>query len=288
MRSLRVLVVAGLLFTCSARAGEFVHTLKKEPRYQHQPYYCLLTLGSEQKKLIWLVFDGMVLYVDKNGNGDLTEAGERLDNMRKLMTPNGIEGGVFDLGFIREDERTQHRVVVHIRANDVSAEMELQSGLVQSCGCVEQPSKSPKEAPVLNFNGPLEMQLGYLTHVASGSNRVFKRGISGYFLAASVMTKKKPNLTSGTPVRFVSLDGSRQTLAPQVNPVADIEFPGKEKPIKVRISLDQRFQGQFVGTVDVPAEAGVGTAKVTLSFPDCQGSAVAPMTFEVPVVDPDK
>src|SRR5262249_4699298 len=51
----------------------------KEPAYQTKtPRYCLLVVGPEAKKKIWLVQDGDVLYVDRNGNGDLTEDGERV------------------------------------------------------------------------------------------------------------------------------------------------------------------------------------------------------------------
>jgi hypothetical protein len=37
--------------------------------------------------------------------------------------------------------------------------------------------------------------------------------------------------------------------------------------------------------VRVPEEAGVGKARVRLSFPDWKEGHVAPATFEVPVVD---
>jgi hypothetical protein len=51
-------------------------TIRKEPAYQGRPRYCLLALGPEAKTRIWLVLDGKALYVDRNDNGDLTEAGE--------------------------------------------------------------------------------------------------------------------------------------------------------------------------------------------------------------------
>jgi hypothetical protein len=40
--------------------------------------------------------------------------------------------------------------------------------------------------------------------------------------------------------------------------------------------------------VRVPEEAGKGQAKVTLSFPDWKEGKVAPATFEVPVVEPER
>jgi hypothetical protein len=51
----------------------------KEPAYTSKsPRYALLLLGPEAKDRVWLVKDGNVLYVDRNGNGDLTEPGEKL------------------------------------------------------------------------------------------------------------------------------------------------------------------------------------------------------------------
>jgi len=44
-------------------------------------------------------------------------------------------------------------------------------------------------------------------------------------------------------------------------------------------------QAGFWFAVRVPADAGKGKAKVTLSFPDWKEAAIAPATFEVPIVD---
>src|SRR6516225_1415032 len=52
-------------------------TVAKEPAYKSKPKYCLLVFGPEAKTRVWLVLDGDTLYVDRNGNSDLTEEGER-------------------------------------------------------------------------------------------------------------------------------------------------------------------------------------------------------------------
>jgi hypothetical protein len=77
---LRVLLV--LLF-CAAPAmaadlSKIDRAIAKEPKYQSKPKYCLLVFGPEAKAKVWLVLDGDVLYVDRNGNGDLTEEGKRV------------------------------------------------------------------------------------------------------------------------------------------------------------------------------------------------------------------
>jgi RNA polymerase sigma factor (sigma-70 family) len=51
----------------------------KEPKYRNEPRYALLVFGPKRATRVWMVLDGTTLYVDRNGNGDLTEPGERLE-----------------------------------------------------------------------------------------------------------------------------------------------------------------------------------------------------------------
>ena len=44
---------------------------------QNQPEILSLVFGKEADTHIWLVLDGNTLHVDRNGNGDLTEPGEK-------------------------------------------------------------------------------------------------------------------------------------------------------------------------------------------------------------------
>jgi hypothetical protein len=60
------------------RPGTGERKVAKEPVYKSNPKYCLLVFGPEAKTRVWLVQDGDTLYVDRNGNGDLTEAGEKV------------------------------------------------------------------------------------------------------------------------------------------------------------------------------------------------------------------
>src|SRR5438094_892841 len=63
----------------AADLSKLDRALAKEPAYQSKaPKYCLLVFGAEAKFRVWLVQDGDVLYVDRNGNGDLTENGKRV------------------------------------------------------------------------------------------------------------------------------------------------------------------------------------------------------------------
>jgi hypothetical protein len=62
----------------AADLAKIDRTLAKEPAYQKTPQYCLLVFGHEARTRIWLVRDGDHLYIDRNGNGDLTEPQERV------------------------------------------------------------------------------------------------------------------------------------------------------------------------------------------------------------------
>src|SRR5262245_63785932 len=66
-------------------------SLRKEPAYESkQPQYCLLVFGPEAKTHVWVVLDGDVLYLDRNGNGDLTDPGERIaaQQVRRNQDPD--------------------------------------------------------------------------------------------------------------------------------------------------------------------------------------------------------
>ena len=83
MRLAGLLVVAAALLLSTGAAGaadlsRVDRSIKKEPVYHSKPKYCVLVFGPEAKQRVWLVLDGDMLYVDKNGNGDLTEKGERI------------------------------------------------------------------------------------------------------------------------------------------------------------------------------------------------------------------
>jgi hypothetical protein len=71
-------VAASATAVSAADLSQIPRTIAKEPAYQGRPKYCLLVFGPEAAHRVWLVLDGDTLYVDRNGNGDLTEPGEKI------------------------------------------------------------------------------------------------------------------------------------------------------------------------------------------------------------------
>ena len=81
---LKLAVFVGL-FACLSQKAKAVdltkidRTIAKLPKFHTEhPQFCLLVFGADADKRVWLVQDGDVLYVDRNGDGDLTESDERI------------------------------------------------------------------------------------------------------------------------------------------------------------------------------------------------------------------
>ncbi len=96
MRSLTAVLTLVLLAPAFAAAetpdlSKIDRRIAKEPVYAGKPQYGLLVIGAEGQTRLWMVLDqtkdAKTLYVDLNGNGDLTESQERF----------GIDGNAFNL-----------------------------------------------------------------------------------------------------------------------------------------------------------------------------------------------
>src|SRR5262245_50021257 len=93
MINFRAIIGLAILIPCAAVAWaddavKIDRSIIKEPAYQSKsPKYCLLVFGPEAKTRVWLVIDpdARLLYVDRNGNGDLTEKGERVEPYEKSI-----------------------------------------------------------------------------------------------------------------------------------------------------------------------------------------------------------
>jgi hypothetical protein len=126
-------------------------TIAKEPAaYKGKPRYALLVFGKEAKTRVWLVRDDDSLYIDLNGNGDLTEPGERVF----------LQGNGFNVNKIVERDGTVHhnlRIELH---SDGTFEMTIGRGERQQyvgIGLMDRPSWADKaeNAPIIHFNGPV-------------------------------------------------------------------------------------------------------------------------------------
>src|SRR5215475_2877580 len=110
---MRLVVFLSMAFciSCFAPQGSAVDltkidwTIRKEPTYRTKPRYALLVLGKKAETRIWLVIDDKTLYVDRNGNVDLTEEGEIISAV-KTKSPEYLE--FYAGAFVETDGKTKH------------------------------------------------------------------------------------------------------------------------------------------------------------------------------------
>lgn len=83
----------------AADLSKIDRSIAKEPTYQSKaPKYGMLVFGPEAAERVWLILDGDTLYVDRNGNGDLTEPGEKISaKVNKARDPAEF-GYTFEVG----------------------------------------------------------------------------------------------------------------------------------------------------------------------------------------------
>jgi RNA polymerase sigma factor (sigma-70 family) len=228
-------------------------TLVKEPRYRNQPYYALLAIGPEAKQRVWLVVDGDVVYVDRNGNGDLTEANERVSRTKKIEVAPGMYKWMdsFDLGevqglplrldfwvrdkdffpqtdfdeeAVRDHEENGRENATLFRVNPDGSNVPAQ---VPLAFC-----RQPKDAQVCHLAGPLTFALRSYYDLERQSDK--------NSLSVMIGTPGLRPRNSTDPV-FAPL--ATTEVPADLHPVADLEFPHKDPtrpPIKLRVVLDQR------------------------------------------------
>jgi hypothetical protein len=119
IRTVVSLVVAGVLTVGPVVADppKIDRTIGKEPVYKTKsPKYGLLAFGKEGKDRIWLVLDGDTLYVDRNGDGDLTEPGKKIaPAVMRGLDPKEF-GLTFRAGELNVGGRTHKGLSINFRS----------------------------------------------------------------------------------------------------------------------------------------------------------------------------
>jgi len=130
-------------------------TLVKEPAYASKnPEYCLLVFGPRAETRIWLVVDGTTLYVDRNGNGDLTEP----DEMLRPKDATSARPPIGDI--VARDGKTVYRdLSVNRISNSYRIRWNAPDRGPQLAGFVDKLNFAPraKDAPIVHLAGPLAL-----------------------------------------------------------------------------------------------------------------------------------
>jgi hypothetical protein len=262
--------------------------LVKEPAYQSkEPRYCLLVLGPEAAERMWLVLDGNTLFIDRNGNGDITEPDEQVK--AESFTDNG---GHFRVDFPGANGKPKHRLEVflqipshfeQVKDSPFVAILDLAWTRRRNFGAWGDETgplvfaRCPQDAPVIHMGGPLRM--GFECR-----RPLIKKAKDTYELSVGVGTK---GIGKGS---FAHLKYWRGDIPEDVHPTAVLEFPNKiagGPPVRIETVLKERCSScRFQDTVSVPdAEIGKGKVRVKLSFASWKDGKVEDATLEVPIVD---
>lgn len=259
-------ILTVLILSTAARAAVDLTTIErkiaKEPAYRSKPKYCLLVLGPKAKTRVWLVQDGDTLYVDHNGNGDLTEAGERIATEKRKDRDPDDRDYTFRAGELREEGKRHLNLSVFVedlnrvkeglpeakallerdaQAKEYYVALEVEmpgyqglgegGRLVQGAGRdtkgLLQFADRPQDAPIIHFGGPWTISLHQQTTLwLDRTNN----------LALIIGT---PGLGAGS-FAYVSYEGVvPDKLAPQI----EITFPPRKPggpPVIARYKLEQR------------------------------------------------
>jgi len=219
-------------------------SIAKQPVYRTKdPRYCLLVFGLQAKYRIWLVLDGDTLYVDRNGDGDLTEAGKST----QAETTESDAISYKPTTIYRPDGKTEEKFSFVLygwsdfRAGKYSPKVNPAfhvhwKGRIFGCWGDETGSSvwgtSPGNAPVMLIDGPLQM--GFEIPADSG----FACGNNGVISMSVGVGTKCPGLGS-----FVHLCYTHNAVPENVHPTADLEFQNKKAggpPVRVHIVLKER------------------------------------------------
>src|SRR3954447_17350564 len=137
----------------AADLAKLDRTILKEPTYKDKPRYCLLVFGKEARTRTWLVVDGQTVYLDRDGHGDLTEAGERVSGTGSAFQPVSIDPGGRESPY-----RVTHISLMKLGKQDVVLVGSQTRGKFKQYGDALLADRPP-DAPVLHFDGPLAMFL---------------------------------------------------------------------------------------------------------------------------------
>jgi hypothetical protein len=263
-----------------------------------------------------------VLYADPSGDGDLTDPKKRIPVT--VVTKKASELGLptrigrfqvidydvdvprFAIGDVksRDSKTTYGNLVVEVgwyifgrKDRQVRVAVDVPGLGQQSVG--GQPlwfADSPAQAPVIWFDGALTMRLAPASLLHLPVDYSGKEPPLPWYEEFPLVRGKTMKLAAQVGSAGVGLGTYHavpSNLPPQdVHPVAKAVFrhsDPKKPPLEVSVDLKERCCGTlFQGSIAVPADAALGKAKLTVSFPGWRGRHVEPAVTEIEVADQDR
>jgi hypothetical protein len=202
-------------------------TIAKEPVYQTKtPKYCLLVFGQEAKMRAWLVLDGNVMYVDRNGDGDLTGASKRVEAKppeRRVFELGPLSLAGSKIQYVVSEVGYYHsgRLYIKVTHKGDFAHREVSWWNIEDDF---QFADRPQDAPIVHVDGPLTLK-------PMNKKQVFVRGDTPSRFPVMVGT---PGLGKGTFTQLLLV------FEEDPDGVAEIVFPHRDpasKSIVVKVTL---------------------------------------------------
>ena len=253
--------------------------IAKAPAFKEaKQQYLLLLLGQKPSREIWVVRDGSDVYVDRNGNGDLTEPGEC------IFQPDTNESASFvKLGMVHDAHGQEHGPLtcqIPTRSpGDGRVRLHIAKKFEQEAPYVPF-GNSPETASVLHFDGPLSARLSGPPYPANPFPLTLSRK-----MARPVIARIGTGTHDRTSVFCVTfaVSGRNKDLWPKLKIEYENRDP-KSPPIVENYQLHEETRTYFsvLGRVKAPANSG-SKAKLTLTIPAPKD--VPTIELDVPVVD---
>jgi hypothetical protein len=212
-------------------------TIKKEPFYYfRKPAYALLVFGPQAKVRIWVVKAGDTVFIDRNGDGDLTGSGEKFASFQdvkdiEIADPDGKTRYVITSAGVNENREN--------KALSLMVNVDVIGPVKYRQYCDVTLADGPGTARVAHFHGPLTIGPRTINFkIPEGS--ALKLGDDPTDLTGYIGTMGEK---AGCWVVVCSESDERNAIPKDKHPVVDIEFPPK-KPgsptIKKRYFLEKR------------------------------------------------
>ncbi|MEX0642516.1 MAG: hypothetical protein WD468_07435 [Pirellulales bacterium] len=237
--SLILTALVCLAFTVrSASAADYARidrTIAKEPQYKSKaPRFCLLLFGREAKTRMWVVLDENVLYIDRNADGDITGADERVDKSNRFKAVH-----------LADPDGKTHYVITHVSVNlrddppqeRFTAEVDIKGPVEYSQYCDTALEENPRRAAIAHYHAPLTIGPQTIDGKVP-ADFVLETGSEPAIVPAIVGTM---NAEYGVRVFVRTHSGSNAAFPKGVIPYVDVEFPpaGEGATIKKRYPLEK-------------------------------------------------
>lgn len=275
---MRILAAVALL--SGIGHAESMEVALREPAYASgHPRYAQVLFGSTGERRVWLVADGRELFVDRNGNGDLTETGER-------VAPNDAGDHVTEIHACGADGKRGNftlRVTLGVDAEGATGLKVLSVSPVEdiqqfhSTAAFIPLGDSPRNAPTIPIDGPLRFVL--MDHwTGSTACRLLPRDGGEHEFSLLVAT---PVLgIKGEAYVYPNL----YALQGEELPTVRVEFEPRDgsgavaPPLRLwQCECARRYRFK----VAVPPAPKTLRARVAVSFPGWRHGELPPATFEL-------